>query len=416
MRLLSIFVIYFDRIVDSIKKRRYNLIVDTRLNTPFWREEKPLYWGNNTMNSLKIQALAAEEIFTPDMVLNDVSASGRARDWRGKKVANELLAVAYDSVNASKAARLRDCGKCLTYRQYDDGSRVLHSMSSCRVRLCPICTWRRSLKVFSQTSEIVDFISKKYDYQYIMLTLTVQSVSGEQLSDTIDNMMRAWRRMINLKRIASACKGWYRALEITHDIYPYITEEMYNGCPDKHIKSRRKFYEANGLQIGDKNPNYDTFHPHIHALICVNKSYFTSRDYLSHDAWVQAWKLSARLEYTPVVDVRRVQGNTSQELNRAVCEVAKYSVKGNDYIIPDDWDLTVDTVRLLDAALDNRRLVAYGGVLREVKQILKMDDEEDGSLVNVGDNEDEHSKEESYRLVHYWWYSGYRQYYRMGEE
>ena len=50
--------------------------------------------------------------------LDDRSATGRVRPWREKKIANELLAIAYDSVNPDKAARLR--GVALTYRlQYN---------------------------------------------------------------------------------------------------------------------------------------------------------------------------------------------------------------------------------------------------------------------------------------------------------
>ena len=41
---------------------------------------------------------------------------------------------------------------------------------------------------------------------------------------------------------------------------------------------------------------------------------------------------------------------------------------------------------------------------------LGQDDAEDGDLVHVGDEE---QKGGSYRLVHYWWYSGYRQYYEV---
>ena len=125
------------------------------------------------------------------------------------------------------------------------------------------------------------------------------------------------------------------------------------------------------------------------------------------------------MEYDPVVDIRRVKSRASPEgedasgcdVAKAVAECSKYAAKAADYIIPDDWDLTVDTVRLLDAALDRRRLINYSGIFREVKQKLKLEDCEDGDLVKVG----EEIRADDSELVRatYWWYSGYRQYYRI---
>lgn len=42
------------------------------------------------------------------------------------------------------------------------------------------------------------------------------------------------------------------------------------------------------------------------------------------------------------------------------------------YIIPDDWNLTVDTFHLLDSALHRRRFVAYGKEFKRVKQLLNL--------------------------------------------
>ena len=37
----------------------------------------------------------------------------------------------------------------------------------------------------------------------------------------------------------------------------------------------------------------------------------------------------------------------------AVCEVAKYTVKASDYVLPTDWELSCETVATLDRALVN---------------------------------------------------------------
>lgn len=329
------------------------------------------------MIMINVQDLPEVDIFDPEDKLTDRSTTGRERPWRAKKLANELLAAAYDQVDRRKAARLRDCAKVLSFRRYPDGTLKLQSMTSCRVRLCPMCSWRRSLKTYYTVQAIMrELAAEGKEYAYLMLTLTVRNCEGRDLSDNLDTLARAWNRFLRIGDVDKAIKGWYRGTEVTHNV-------DYNS------------------------PSYDTYHPHYHVLIAVNKSYFTSRDYLSQARWAAAWQQALQVDYTPVVDVRRVKGN----LYRAVAEVAKYACKESDYIIPDDWDLTVDTVRLLDVALANRRFVAYGKAFKRVKRQLGLEDEDTGSLVDVG--EPEVGKEDIYEIVHYFWYSGYRQYYEV---
>lgn len=377
--------------------------------THFRKEAEPprLY---NIMTREDLQAIPPEEIFLPEQELHDIDSRGKERDWQGKKMRNELLAAAYHDIDRKKESRLRECGKVLTYRVYEDGTKQLDSMSSCRVRLCPICTWRRSLKIFAQTKEIVDTIAERYGYRWVMLTLTIKSVDAANLSSCLDQLLQGWNRLMQLKAVKAVCKGWYRSLEIVHDCNPFITQAMWDGDKERHIKSRKAWYKAHGYKVGDVNPNYDLYHPHFHALICVSPSYFAGRAYIKQAAWGELWQDALRVDYVPRVDIRSVKGATMEEISSAVCEVAKYAAKDSDYIVPDDWDLTVETVKTLDAALNGRRLVAYGGIMRLIKRELGQDDGEDGDLVHVGDEE---AKEGKYRLVSYWWYSGYRQYYEV---
>lgn len=363
----------------------------------------------NIMTREDLQAIPPEEIFLPEQELHDIDSRGKQRDWQGKKMRNELLAAAYHDIDRKKESRLLECGKVLTYRVYEDGTKQLDSMSSCRVRLCPICTWRRSLKIYAQTKEIVDTIAERYGYRWVMLTLTIKSVDAAHLSSCLDQLLQGWNRLMQLKAVKTVCKGWYRSLEIVHDCNPFITQAMWDGDKERHIKSRKAWYKAHGYKVGDVNPNYDLYHPHFHALICVAPSYFT-HGYIKQSAWGELWQDALRVDYTPRVDIRSVKGATMEEISSAVCEVAKYAAKDSDYIVPDDWDLTVETVKTLDEALNGRRLVAYGGIMRLIKRELGQDDGEDGDLIHVGDEE---AKEGKYRLVSYWWYSGYRQYYEI---
>lgn len=310
-------------------------------------------------------------------------------------MANELLSTAYESINQSKAERLKACGKVLTFTvDRQTGQKVLTNAESCRVRLCPLCSWRRSLKNFWNTIAIVKWLQANESRQevgkfsYIFITLTIKNCRGDALSGSIDDLFAAVKRLYERKEIKKAWLGMVRNLEITHNV---------------DIKSK----------------DYDTFHPHFHMIAAVRPSYFTSRDYISQKRLQELWKKCLRVEYDPVVDIRRVKSRSSPEgenasgcdAAQAVAECSKYAAKAADYIIPDDWDLTVDTVRLLDAALDRRRLINYSGIFREVKSLLHLEDCEDGDLVKVGEDAPELGKD-TY-MEYYWWYSGYRQYYRV---
>lgn len=288
-------------------------------------------------------------------------------------MANVQLSIAYDEIDKRKAERLRDCGNFLKFAIKEDGSKRLAHMDSCRVRLCPMCAWRRSLKVHAHTVQILDAMNDKY--AFVFLTLTVRNCDGSELSETIDQMMAAWQRLSQRKAFRTVVKGFYRGLEITHNVNPL-------------------------------SPAYDTYHPHFHVLLAVNKSYFKKSTYLSKDEWAALWQQSLKADYEPVIDVRRVKGTTSQ----AVAEAAKYTVKDADYIVSDDWDLTIDTVRILDKALENRRLVAYGGLMKEIHKQLNLDDEVDGDLVHVGDDAADVSDTE--QTVSFFWHTGYSQYIR----
>lgn len=329
------------------------------------------------------------------VALTDKGRNGRERPWRAYKMANEYLSMAYESINESKAERLKSCGKVLTFTvDRQTGQKVLTNAESCRVRLCPLCSWRRSLKNFWNTIAIVKWLQANESRQevgkfsYIFITLTVKNCRGDALSATIDDLFAAVKRLYERKEIKKAWLGMVRNLEVTHNV-------------DTNSK------------------DYDTFHPHFHMIAAVRPSYFTSRDYISQKRLQALWKECLRVDYDPVVDIRRVRGRASPEgenasgcdAAKAVAECSKYAAKAADYIIPDDWDLTVDTVRVLDAALDRRRLINYSGIFREVKQKLHLEDCEDGDLVKVGE-EMPKLGEDTY-MESYWWYSGYRQYYKI---
>lgn len=200
----------------------------------------------------------------------------------------------------------------------------------------------------------------------------MKNVNGEELDEAITNILQSFKKLVDYAEIKKATKGWYRGLEITHNI------------------------------------ENDTYHPHIHVLFAVKQSYFKdTRVYLSQKKWTENWKKALKVDYTPIVNVKKCYGKDA----KAVAEVAKYTCKTSDYIMANDWDLTIKTVELLDKALNKRRFVAYGGIMKEWHKKLNLDDVEKGDLINL--NEEETEKEQNTDVISYIWQSGYNQYYKQ---
>ena len=298
-------------------------------------------------------------------------------NWQEDKIKTLELAQSYARLeDDDRATKCVECGTYLDfYYDLETGVHKLRRANFCKQPLCPMCIKRKQKKIYGQMSKIMNVLSD--DYAFVFLTLTQKNVSGEDLADEIDNLMNGWKRLVNRNPFKKAVKGWFRALEVTHNL------------------------DVNSV-------SYDTYHPHFHVVLAVNRNYFT-KNYIKHEDWCKMWQECMKLDYLPNVDVRRFKASNKKELQKSVSEAAKYTVKDNDFLIPDNPSLQDDTVAILTSALFNRRLIAFGGVFKEVHKQLKLDDIETGDLVNV-EGEDLREDVEYYRKVVMWNF-GYSNYY-----
>ena len=323
-------------------------------------------------------------------VLIDINSKGKEIDWQDKKLRTLDLSDSYYRLGKqfiNKHYRVKDCGTYLEYKRFTDKTMKLNQANFCKVRLCPMCSWRRSLKIFGQVSKIMDFMTQQDEYQYIFITLTNRNVTGENLSSSINELFKGYKKLTSRSRYKNSFKGHFRALEVTHNL---------------------------------KDPNskwYDTYHPHIHSILAVNKSYFVSRDYISQDELALLWQDCLGVDYKPTVHITKPKDIKRQGIAKTIAEVAKYTTKSDDYIIHDNVtndiieDMTDSAVYYLDKALANRRLTAFGGVFKEIHQQLNLDDTEDGDLINT-DNNDLNSDLE-FVIEKYFWHIGYKQYLKI---
>ena len=300
-------------------------------------------------------------------ILEDKSAGGRVRPWALYKMQNCYISKAYENISAKKSERLKNCASLLVFSPTESGKKKLKAANFCRVRLCPVCQWRRSMKNFGQIQQILAAIEGQYEY--IFLTLTLKNCTGEELSTELNHILGAFNKLSKYKRFQDSIHGWYRGLEVVH------------------------------------NTETNEYHPHIHLMLAVKKHYFTTHYYIKQAEWTEMWKKALGVDYTPIVDIRRVKGHTA----RAIAEVAKYSCKPSEILYFEDWKLTEDCVRVLDSALANRRLVAYGGILKEMHKKLNLDDVDEGDLTDIGEGDGEKTTDEDLIFV---WHTGYAQYVR----
>ena len=310
--------------------------------------------------------------------MKDINKNGKDNNWKERKESNLKLADSYKRLGFKKYYRVVDCSTFLEFGVTKSSNLKLLKANFCKVRLCPMCAWRRSLKIFGQVSKVMDLVEKNYNYKYLFLTLTVKNCYGEDLKDTLDLMTYSFNKLSERKAFKQAVKGYFRSLEITY------------------------------------NKKDNTYHPHFHLILAVNESYFKdTRIYLTQNDWTNLWKESLKVDYTPVVDVRRVKSK-NKDFGKVIAETAKYTVKADDYLIKDedgkiDEELTDNVVKTLDKALHRKRLVSFGFIFKEIHKMLKLDDTEDGSLENT-DNEDELRDDLTDIILRYQWNIGIKNY------
>ena len=92
----------------------------------------------------------------------------------GKKEQTDILGAVYSVLDMeNRSRRVLDCGSFLEFKVTEEKAKLQHA-NFCRDRLCPMCNWRRSLKIFAQVSKVMDALQAE-GYQFLFLTLTVRN-------------------------------------------------------------------------------------------------------------------------------------------------------------------------------------------------------------------------------------------------
>lgn len=281
--------------------------------------------------------------------------NGKRQPWRQKKIENLKYADYLQILKFKKAYRVHECAEKLAFAVDSNGKKKLYQAWFCKSRLCPMCQWRRSLKVTYELKKVLKTAIEEYPKaKFLFLTLTVKNCTGTELKSTLKKLTGAFHKLSKYKKVTKNLLGYVRSTEIT---------------------------------VNEKD---GTYHPHIHVLLMVKSTYFKAHDnYITQNEWTELWKRASKLDYTPMVSLKQIYDNKGKgALNSAALEVAKYQLKSKDYLNDDvDDEINLRHLKDLEEALAGTRQYGYGGVLKEIASRLKLPDEND--LVHIESEEDE---------------------------
>eukprot|EP00828_Plagiopyla_frontata_P006932 TRINITY_DN13154_c0_g1_i1.p1 TRINITY_DN13154_c0_g1~~TRINITY_DN13154_c0_g1_i1.p1 ORF type:complete len:234 (-),score=11.69 TRINITY_DN13154_c0_g1_i1:98-799(-) len=169
-----------------------------------------------------------------------------------------------------------------------------------------------------------------------------------------NHIIRHFKKLMERKEVKSIVKGYIRKLEVTYQKEKHITKELW--------RKKKAYYQKRGLAIGDLEPNFNTYNPHFHVVLTVNKSYFKKSDlYIKQDRWLSLWQESTGDFSITQVDVKKAKINDYKE----VYELAKYSAKDTDYLINREVFTT------FYKALKGKQVLVFSGLFKDAHTMFK---------------------------------------------
>lgn len=290
-------------------------------------------------------------------ILSDQSPTGKERPWRRNKAMSLAVAEGYRKIDMLKVSeQIADCGGYLRFAQCPKGhQKKLVGAFFCKKRLCTLCQWRKSLLTFGQVVTLAgEHYARRKTDRAMMLTLTVPNCEPQDLGETLSRMSKAWNSLRNNRRY-KFITSWFRGTEVTY------------------------------------NAKTKTFHPHYHILLIVPKKYFEKKSglYVERDQWLTDWARAYKDDSISQVDIRVIKKKSKNgkgftipsidDMPNAVAEVAKYATKPSSYIEKTgeaSYMIDKDVLKHLHNGLRRKRLVAFGGLFKKIKQELGMNDVE----------------------------------------
>lgn len=240
----------------------------------------------------------------------------------------------------------------------DDTKRKTKPFRTCKNKFCSICAKIRSNKLFHDTYNVIKHIKDNELVEFIPyhLTLTIKNplykdfdhyyhVMNEALHDFLDNKQKS-----KIYKLNKYVLGWQCAREVSQSP------------------------EAKGR---------GELHPHLHILLLLstdfvnklNRSNKINKDKILIE-WNNALKSqdpefpeTTQIEFVKIKQSKNNNDIIDNEAN-AIAEVSKYPIKPEDAIAMDDFVL-FDLMK----SLENKRMITFGGIIKQVRKELKYKDD-----------------------------------------
>lgn len=303
--------------------------------------------------------------------------SKKDKRWDQHKSENGKIGALYGAnpVYERYAERMAECADWLEFAEVKgehDRKLKLTRASFCHVRHCPICAWRKSLAQMARLQNNLDmYLQSNVNLKYIYAVLTVKNCEMSVLRRTIRAMNNATNKFLKRLNRITKIHGYVKTVEIT---------KGKDGLP----------------------------HPHINLILAVNKSYFTSRDYIAKPKWVTMWRECMQLDYDPSVFVSKVkpkkkkqgEAKPGDDLVAGLVEVVKYAVKPSD--IEDDAEFLYG----ITSQCHKLRFISTGGCLKDIFSDGRRtaEDIDDSDMIRTGtEQEDEKEKISDWRRIYLWY-------------
>lgn len=242
------------------------------------------------------------------------------------------------SVNFKRAERMAHCADTIHfYKCPKCGKYEITTMERCRDKMCPLCNWILARQRLINMVEVLNKIEESGKYNFFFLTLTIRNVKPTEINEALKSMAKAWDKMMKRRAVRTNLKGWARSTEIT---YNNITH---------------------------------TVHPHYHVILIYEKG---TSNILDGSFFKPAWKETLQITYDPIIDFRPIKAKNGDEEEQAkiygaVLETFKYCTKSNDLI-----DMPLSEFQALVNGINNKRMVSFGGLIKQIRRELNIKDEE----------------------------------------
>jgi len=215
-------------------------------------------------------------------------------------------------------------------------SRIVDT-ETCSWRFCANCAYTRARKVAFGLSCVAEWMAVEHDACFVFVTLTQPNFTASELADGITKIKYAVKMLKKTKKVKEMNLGAVTKIEVTYNKERYITKKMWDR-KNADGTTYGDYFRRQGLTIGDKNPNFDTYHAHVHILFAVKASYFKSRQYIhvrnGETSWLGLWRHHMgddRIMNVHAVGIDDEYMKRHGLSSKRFFEITKYAAKDEDY-------------------------------------------------------------------------------------